>query len=195
MLSDGLCGFRVKNAGSHMRSMQREDFLLWPYRHPAWQLLVHIACLINQRAADGVAMLLVKVKAHAGDPLNEAADTLASDATELDPSQSQEVDPEGAHFRYRGALVPWIPWAWNSRLRRELTQVAAAVWAAKCVRPIVRGGQMAPRHVPITTSWMLWPNQGRKILGAVLTQMKVASAKRLTRMKVASAKRQVMQWL
>jgi hypothetical protein len=74
---------------------QQADFLLWPYRHPAWQLLVHIACLINQRAADGVATLLVKVKAHAGDPLNEAADTPASDATELDPSQSQEVDPEG----------------------------------------------------------------------------------------------------
>jgi hypothetical protein len=83
------------------------------------------------------------------------------------------VDPEGVHFGYRGALVPW-----NSRLRRELTQEAAAQWAAKCVRPIVRGGQMAPRHVPITTSWMLRPNQGRKFLGAVLTRMKVASAKR-----------------
>jgi len=156
-----------------LQSMQRADFPLWLYRHPARQLLVHIARLINQRAADGVATRLVKVKAHAGDPLNEAADTLASDAAELDPSHSQEVDPEGVHFGYKGSLVPW-----NSRLRRELTQVAAAQWAAKCVRPIVRGGQMAPRHVPITTSWMLRPNQGRKILGAVLTRMKVASAKR-----------------
>jgi hypothetical protein len=94
-------------------------------RHPARQLLVHIARLINQRAADGVATRLVKVKAHAGDPLNEAADTLASDAAELDPSQSKEVDPEGLHFGCRGALVPW-----NSRLRRELTQVAAARWVA-----------------------------------------------------------------
>jgi hypothetical protein len=82
------------------------------------------------------------------------------------------VDPEGVHFRYKGSLVPW-----NSRLRLELTQVAAAQWAAKCVRPIVCCGQMAPLHVPITTSWMLRPNQGRKILGAVLTRMKVASAK------------------
>jgi hypothetical protein len=156
-----------------LRSMQRADFPLWLYRHPARQLLVHIASLINQRAADGVATRLVKVKAHAGDPLNDAADTLASDAAELDPSQSQEVDPEGVHFGYRGSLVPW-----NSRLSRELTQLAAAQWAAKCVRPIVRGGQMASWHVPITTSWMLRPNQGRKILGAVLTRMKIASAKR-----------------
>jgi hypothetical protein len=79
----------------------------------------------------------------------------------------------GLHFGHGGALV-----SWNSRLRWELTQVAAARWAAKCVRPIVRGGQIAPRHVPISTSWMLRPNQGRKILGAVLTRMKIASAKR-----------------
>jgi hypothetical protein len=66
---------------------------------------VHIARLINQRAADGVATRLVKVKAHAGDPLKEAADTLASDAAELGPSQSQEMDPEGVHFGYMGALA------------------------------------------------------------------------------------------
>ena len=156
-----------------LRSMQREDFPLWLYRHPARQLLVYVARLINQRAANGVVTRLVKVKAHAGDPLNEAADTLASAAAESDPSRSQDVDPEGVYFGYRGALVPW-----NSRLRRELTQVAAAQWAAKCVRPITRSGQTTPRHVPLTTSWMLRPNQGRKILGAVLSRMKAAAAKR-----------------
>jgi hypothetical protein len=34
-----------------LRSMPRADFPLWFYRHPARQLLVHIASLINQRAA------------------------------------------------------------------------------------------------------------------------------------------------
>jgi ribonuclease HI len=57
-----------------LRSMQREDFPLWLYRHPARQLLVYVARLINQRAANGVVTRLGKVKAHAGDPLNEAAD-------------------------------------------------------------------------------------------------------------------------
>ena len=50
--------------------------------------------------------------------------------------------------------------------------------AAKCVRHIVRAGQPEPRHVPLTASWMLRPNQGRKILGAALSRMKVAAAKR-----------------
>ncbi len=71
--------------------------------------LEHIASLINQRAADGVATRLVKVKAQVDDPLNEAADTLASDAAELGPSQSQEVDPEGVHFGYMDTWVRSCP--------------------------------------------------------------------------------------
>ena len=46
-------------------------------------------------------------QAHAGDPLNEAADALASAAAELDSSRPQEVDQEGVYFRYKGPLVPW----------------------------------------------------------------------------------------
>ena len=89
------------------------DLPLWLYRHQARQLLGRVARLINQRAAAGVVTRLVKVKAHAGDPLNGAADALASAAAELDPSRPQEVDPEGVYrdFRYKGTLVPW-----NSRL-------------------------------------------------------------------------------
>ena len=90
--------------------MQRVDFPQWPYRHPAQQLLGHVATLINQRAAAGVVTRLVKVKAHAGDPLNEAADAIASAAAELDPSRPQEVDPEKVYFQYEGTLVPWNSW-------------------------------------------------------------------------------------
>jgi hypothetical protein len=55
-----------------LQSMQREDFPLWIYIHPARRLLVYIARIINQRAADGVATRVVKVKAHAGGPLNDS---------------------------------------------------------------------------------------------------------------------------
>ena len=79
---------------------------LWLCRHPARQLLVYVVRLLNQRAVNGEVMRLVKVKAHAGDPLNEAADTLASAAAELDPSRSQEVDLEGVYVRCRGTFVP-----------------------------------------------------------------------------------------
>ena len=42
-----------------LRSMQREDFRMWLYRHPVRQLLVYIARLINQRTANGVVTRLV----------------------------------------------------------------------------------------------------------------------------------------
>ena len=156
-----------------LQSMQRVDFPLWLYRHPARQLLVHVVSLINRRAAAGVVTRLVKVKAHAGDPLNEAADALASAAAELDPSRPQEVDPEGVYLRFKGALVPW-----NSRLRRELTQVVAAQWVTKSGRPIIRGGAATARRVPLTASWLLRPNQGRRTLGEVMTRMATDKRKR-----------------
>ena len=157
--------------------MQRADIplRLWLYRHTARKLLGHGARLINRRAAAGVVTRLAKVKAHAGDPLNGAADALASAAAELDPSRPQEVDPEGVYFRYEGTLVPW-----NSRLQREPTQAAAAQWAAKCVRPVIGRGVAAARHVPLTTSRLLRPNQGRRrTLGKVMARMKTGSREKL----------------
>ena len=80
--------------------------------------------------------------------------------------------------------MPWIPWICRQTLK--LTQVAAAQWAAKCVRPIVSCGQTAPRHVISPPLGCYCQNQGRKILGAVTV---------LTWMKVAAFKLQVMQLL
>ena len=69
------------------------------YRHPERQLLVQVARLINRLAAARVVTRLVKVEAQAGDPLNEAANVLASATAELDPTRSQDVDLEGLYFR------------------------------------------------------------------------------------------------
>ena len=59
-----------------LRSMQRKDLPLWVYRHTARQLLQHTAHwqLINRRVELGRNTRLIKVRAHSGEPLNEAAD-------------------------------------------------------------------------------------------------------------------------
>ncbi len=62
----------------------RADFLHNLYRNSARQLITHVFKLLNARHATGVTIRLVKVKAHCGEPLNEAADTLASAAAETD---------------------------------------------------------------------------------------------------------------
>ena len=56
--------------------------------------------------------------------------------------------------------------------------MAAAQWATKCVRPVLRRGVAAPRPVPLTTEWLLRPNQGRNTLGAVISWMRDTPAKR-----------------
>ena len=103
ILTDSLSGMCL------LKSMQRKDFPLWLYRHPERQLLIHLARLINGRAASNVATRFVKVKSHRAEPLNEAADTLASVAAELDPSRPLDLDPEAVYFYLKGARPDlWI---------------------------------------------------------------------------------------
>jgi ribonuclease HI len=65
-------------------SLQRADFSLSFHRNPTCQLYTHMVQLLNQRHAAGVITRLVKVKAHCGEPLNEAADALVLAAAEAD---------------------------------------------------------------------------------------------------------------
>ena len=87
-----------------LRSMQRRDLPLWLYRHPARQLLQHTAQLINRRAELGPITRLIKVRAHSGEPLNEAADALAAAAAELNPARAVDLDldQEAVHFLFKG---------------------------------------------------------------------------------------------
>jgi hypothetical protein len=90
-----------------LKSLQRKDFPLHLYCHSVQQLLSHVVQLFNQHATAGGITRLVKVRAHRGEPLNEAADALArtSAAAESDPSNpvAIEFDPEAVHFMWRQA--------------------------------------------------------------------------------------------
>ncbi len=102
--------------------MQRKDLPLWLYLHTARQLLRHTAQLVNRRAEMGRTTRFIKVKAHSGEPLNEAADVLAAAAAETDPTGEVErdLDPEAVHFLFKGKWVEW-----DVSLREDLTQKAA----------------------------------------------------------------------
>ncbi len=70
VLTDSLSAMRL------LQSMQRKYFPLSLYRRrdSVRQLLLHVVKLIDQRAAAGSITRLIKVRAHRGKPLNEAAD-------------------------------------------------------------------------------------------------------------------------
>ena len=136
-----------------LKSLQRRDFPLWLYRHPLRQLLVHTVRLINARAEAGSVTRFIKVKSHRGEPLNEAADTLAAAAAELDPSRPLNLDPEAVYLALNGFQVEWDP-----QLRNQLVQVAATRGLALIGRVTRRrDGSSSPAHVPLSTAWLLRP--------------------------------------
>ena len=156
-----------------LKSTQRKDFPLWLYRHAERQLLTHVVSLINRRAAAGVITRFVKVKAHRAEPLNEAADAMASAAAELDPSRPLDLDPEAVYFYRESTLV-----GWDSRLRDHLTQVAARQGVALIGKEMKRkDGSVTPAHVPWSAAWLLRRDQGRSTLGEVLRSMKTSANK------------------
>ena len=149
ILTDSLSAMQL------LKSMQRRDFPLWLYRHTARQLLLQVVQLLNDRAAKGAVTRLVKVRAHRAEPLNEAADALAAEAAELDPSLpvTIELDPEAVHFQLKGS---WMEW--DARLRRELSQRAAALRVKHLLRPEAKA-------MPQTAS-ASWPRPGDPGKGA-----------------------------
>ncbi len=149
-----------------LRSMQRKDLQLWLFLHTARQLLQRTAQLVNRCAEMGRTTRFIKVKAHSGEPLNEAADTLATAEAETDPARDVEldIDPEAVHFLLKGKWVEW-----DTVVREDLMQKAAEQCISSALRPKRgRGGQEAlPPALPLTASWLLRPDQGRSTLGQV----------------------------
>ena len=141
--------------------------------------------LLNRRHAAGVLTRLIKVKAHCGEPLNEAADALASAAAEADGapmSGELHLDPCAVHFY----LNHNAPVEWDSRVRKFLTRESARQAAAKLLEPRSRrdGTDVVPA---ITTSWLMRQDQGRQVLGASLRAMRTDAAKRRVLQTLAGA--------
>jgi ribonuclease HI len=156
-------------------SLRRADFPLSLHGNACRTLLTHVVTLLNRRHAAGVVTRLVKVKSHCGEPLNEAADALASAAAEEDnspPPCTLHLDPDVVHFYVNGTLVEWGP-----AVRNRLMQVAADSVATELCRQRW-GTDGTARPVAITTAWLLRQDQGRQVLGKTLKQLKIDSFKR-----------------
>jgi hypothetical protein len=111
-----------------LQSMQRGDFPLSLYRHSVRYLLLHVVKLVNRRAAAGHIKRFIKVLAHRGEPLNEAADALAAAAADSDPGRPVAIglDPEAVHFIHREAWVECVR-RFERTLSKKLLSFASAV--------------------------------------------------------------------
>jgi hypothetical protein len=169
-----------------LQSMQRKHLQLWLYQHTARQLLQHTAQLVNRRAEIGRTTRFIKIEAHSGEPLNEAADAMAAAAAELDPARAVELDlnPEAVHFLFKERWVEW-----GRSLREELAQKAAEHCVSRTCRPKRgRGGQEAVSPaLPLTASWMLQPDQGWSTLTQVLKTRNIGTAMKQVLQSIARA--------
>ena len=102
-------------------SMKRSDFRRDLQRHPQRLLMHELIAALNQRSRAGASSLFVKVRAHKGEPLNEAADEAADEAAEYDPPDSVASDPGSCYFQTNdGHTTQWGP-----SLRRLLSNKLA----------------------------------------------------------------------
>ena len=113
---------------------------------------------------------MIKVRAHRAEPLNELADSLASEAAESDDSRPVvlDLDPEAVHFLHK---TKWVEW--DARVREDLVQRAATQYVARAIRRREErsGAEAGTPALPFTTEWLLRPDQGRETLGRVLEGM------------------------
>ena len=180
ILTDSLSAMQL------LQSMQRRDFPLWLHRHTARHLLVQVVQRINLRAAAGSITRLLKVRAHRAEPLNEAADLLATDAAESDDSRTVawDLDPEAAHFLFK---EKWIEW--DARVRESLVQRAAMQSVTFVLRRAERlqRTETGAQALPLTATWLLRPEQGRETLGRVLEEMQPSIRKKQILQSLAGA--------
>jgi hypothetical protein len=149
-----------------LHSMQWKDFPLSLYRHSVKQLLLHVVKQINQCGVAGSITRLIKVRAHRGGALNEAADALASRSAAAESDSAMpagiELDPDAVHFLWKETWVEW-----DSQVWQDLVQRAAELYLNSILRPKRWrvAAEALPPTLPLTVAWILRPNQGRDSLG------------------------------
>jgi hypothetical protein len=105
---------------------------------------------------------------------------MASEADEFDPGHSVALDqdPEAIYFLVKQT---WIEWD------ARVVQRAAEQCVTRTLRPRWgrEGEGASPPALPLTTSWLLLPDQGRSALGRVLGEMRISTAKKRVLQSIA----------
>ena len=161
-----------------LRGLQRRDFPVYCHARTELPLLERAIRALNKRVEAGRNTRLVKVRAHAGEPLNTWADQLASSASEEDPTErDSHLDPLAVYLYCEDQ-----PGVWTPRLRRILTALAASRAYERFTRRRIsldlNPAADAARTMNSTETWLARGGVGRPLLGEALQRMAVGPKKR-----------------
>ena len=162
-------------------SMHRNDFRRDLQRHPQQSIITALVNSLNNRASVGARTLFVKVRAHTGEPMNEAADEAADQAVESNPPELSEYDQARCYFTSKIAKVTST---WGPRLRKILTESLArsslaALRESKQSLDEVEEHQKS-KYMNRTETFLSRIDCGRQLLGKALRVMHSnASSRRL----------------
>ena len=151
-----------------LRGMQREDFPCYCHGRTELPLLERVIRALNRRVEAGSHTRLVKVKAHAGEPLNSWADHLATSAAEGVPTDT-ELDPLAVYLYVQNRPVVWSP-----RLKKVLIDACASRAYESFTRSRVsldrspEAGAPAPRSMNRCETFLSRVGVGRSLLWAAM---------------------------
>ena len=162
-------------------SMHRKDFCRDLQRHPQRRLITDLVNALNNRASVGARTLFVKVRAHTGEPLNEAADEAADQAVESDPPGLSEHDQGRCYFTSK---TEKFTCTWGPRLRKILTESLACSSLAELRESKHSLDELdepqKSKNMNRTETFLSRSNCGRELLGKALRVMHSnASSRRL----------------
>ena len=169
-----------------LANMQRKDFAEWLHDHPERALLNSIVNRINARARAKVMTRFIKVPAHKGHALNEAADASASAAATAADGETgalSHADSRAVRFYINNTLTEW-----GAGVRKALTHTTGQQYADQTRMSLTsrqENGNSRRDDVSLTTKWLLRPAQGRAFLGAVMAGMRNGAQKRRLMQTVA----------
>ena len=185
-----------------LKGLTRADFRRDISLHYHRRVFRALVTTLNKRKAP---TLLVKVRAHRGEPLNETADIAANEAIHEGATATPIYDELSCYFQSAGPS--WN--AWGTRLKIFLTDTLAThhldrLSATHTSKDCVLNRDEDPISAPTSTREMNWTESflareacGRELLGDALARMRNSSQKRKLLQTIANTfptESKLFQW-
>jgi hypothetical protein len=98
-----------------------------------------------------------------------------------------DLDADALYFSFRGMWVEYDPRVREELIQRAAKQRVSRILQSRRERASQEGSPPAPPVLSLTAAWMLSTDQGRELLGKVLGEMRISTAKKQVLQSIAGS--------